>query len=91
MNLLISIRRTVVPAIAGAIMASAIGPFVDEALLTEALVALSTALYYVVFRVLEDRGWAFATTLLGGAVPPSYEADTGLVADVPESEQSDED
>lgn len=91
MNLLISIRRTVVPAVAGAVMATAAGPYLDEAMVTEALVALFTAIYYAVFRVLEERGFGWATTMLGGATPPNYEVDTGVVAEVPEDEQSDTD
>lgn len=91
MNLAISIRRTLVPAIAGALMASAAGPYLDEVLVTEALVAVSTAIYYAVFRVLEEQGFTWATMLLGGATPPNYEVDTGVVAEVDESEQSDED
>jgi len=72
-------------------MATAAGPYLDEALVTEALVAGFTALYYAVFRLLEEQGYGWATLMLGGATPPNYEVDTGLVAAVDEAEQSDED
>lgn len=90
MNLFISIRRTIVPAIAGAVMATAAGPYVDEALVTEALVAVFTALYYALFRVLEEQGFGWATAMLGGAVPPNYEVDTGVVVGASDPLDDDE-
>ena len=57
-------------------MASAAGPWLDEALVTEAVVALFAAVYYVAVRVLEESGVRWASVLLGGGQPPHYEPDT---------------
>ena len=76
MNLWTSIRRTLVPTLVGAIMATAAGPLLDEQLLTEALVAVFAAVYYVVVRLLEEAGVTWASALLGGGTAPHYEQDT---------------
>ena len=76
MNLWTSIRRTVIPTVVGAIMATAAGPFLDEVLVTEAVVALFAAVYYTAARLLEEAGFAWASVLLGGGTPPHYEQDT---------------
>lgn len=89
--MLTSIRRTLIPVIVGAAMASALGPYLDENLLTEALVALFTAVYYVGLRMLERAGFAWATVMLGGGSEPEYTVDTGVLAGVSVADQSDED
>jgi hypothetical protein len=89
--MLTSIRRTLIPVIVGALMASAAGPYLDEALVTEALVATFTALYYVAFRLLERAGYGWATVMLGGGSEPEYTVDTGVLAEVSVADQSDED
>lgn len=71
-------------------MASAAGPYLDEVLVTEALVALFAAGYYVLMRVLEEQGLLWATKLLGGGVPPQYPADTGTESSVPEWRREDD-
>ena len=57
-------------------MATAAGPFLDEMLVTEALVALFAAVYYTAARLLEEAGFPWASALLGGGTPPHYEPDT---------------
>ena len=79
MNLWTSIRRTLVPTVVGAAMASALGPWLDEALVTEAVVALFAAVYYTAVRVAEEAGVAWASLLLGGGTPPHYDRDTDLL------------
>ena len=76
MNLWTSIRRTVIPTVVGAIMATAAGPLLDEQLVTEAVVALFAALYYTAARLLEEAGFRWASVLLGGGTAPHYEPDT---------------
>ncbi|HEY7821805.1 MAG TPA: hypothetical protein VIG24_03170 [Acidimicrobiia bacterium] len=57
-------------------MATAAGPFLDEALVTEAVVALFAAFYYTAARLLEEAGFRWASVLLGGGTAPHYEPDT---------------
>ena len=68
-----------VPMVVGATMASALGPWLDETLVTEAVVALFAAVYYTVVRVAEESGVRWASLLLGGGTPPHYETDTDLL------------
>jgi hypothetical protein len=88
MNLWMSIRRTLIPIVVAAVMASALGPVLDENLVTEFFVALFASVYYVLFRVLEQQGFNWATVFLaGGPAPvPHYDLDTGVLADVDMSE-----
>ena len=79
MNLWTSIRRTLVPTLVGAIMATAAGPLLDETLVTEALVAVFAAVYYTAVRLLEEAGFGWASALLGGGTAPHYEQDTDLL------------
>jgi hypothetical protein len=74
MNLLTSIRRTVVPMIMGWIASLPIAPLVDQQQVEAALVVLLGATYYTVLRWLEDRGvdaagWWIA---FGRTTPPEY-------------------
>ena len=80
MNLWTSIRRTLVPTVVGAIMATAAGPLLDEAILTEAVVALFAVLYYTGMRLLEESGVTWASMLLGGGTAPHYEQDTDTLS-----------
>jgi len=77
MDLLTSIRRTVVPMVMGWLMTLPIGPYIDERAVETALVALLGAAYYAVMRVLEDRGIKVASFLvgLGYTVAPKYQDD----------------
>ena len=54
-----------------------ISPYVDEAAVETALVALLGAAYYAVMRLLEERGIRVASFLigLGFTVAPRYKAD----------------
>jgi len=54
-----------------------ISPYVDEAAVETALVALLGAAYYAVMRLLEERGIKVASFLigLGFTVPPKYEGE----------------
>ena len=75
MDLLTSIRRTVVPMVMGWLMTLPIGPYIDERAVETALVALLGAVYYAVMRVLEDRGIRVASFLVGFGftVAPKYD------------------
>lgn len=75
MDLLTSIRRTVVPMIMGWVVSLPIAPYVDESAVETALVALLGAVYYAVMRVLEERGIRVASFLIGMGVtvPPKYD------------------
>lgn len=75
MNLYVSLLRTGVPAIAGALVAFALryGLDLNASALTEVLTPLAAFLYYGAFRLAETQlsprfGW-----LLGYARPPQYE------------------
>ena len=54
-----------------------ISPYVDEAAVETALVAILGAAYYAVMRLLEERGIRVASFLigLGFTVPPKYEGE----------------
>jgi hypothetical protein len=56
MNLLTSIRRTIVPMAVGFVGSLPIAPFIDSAELERALVVVIAAVYYSVLRLLEERG-----------------------------------
>ena len=75
MDLQTSIRRTVVPMLMGWIASLPIAPYVDQASVETALVALLGATYYAVMRILEDRGVKVASFLIGMGVtvPPKYD------------------
>jgi hypothetical protein len=77
MDLLTSIRRTVVPMVMGWLMTLPIGPYIDERAVETALVALLGAVYYAVMRLLEERGIKVASFLigLGVTVAPKYQDD----------------
>ena len=70
-DLFLSIRRTVVPFAVGALGASALGPYLPEALVTEWLTVALATIYYVVLRLLETKVPGVAI-LLGGKGQPTY-------------------
>lgn len=74
-DMLDSLKRTLIPIVVGAVMASVVGPFVDESALRDLLSALIAGSYYTVMRVLEVR-WPQVGILLGAARQPRY-ADAG--------------
>ena len=70
-DLFLSIRRTVVPFAVGALGATALGPYLPEALVTEWLTVALATIYYVVLRLLEMKVPGVAI-LLGGKGQPTY-------------------
>lgn len=71
-NLLLSIRRTVVPILVGLIMASFIGKYVDDVQeLQNVLSSVIAAVYYAVIRVIETK-WPKIGVLLGAKSQPVY-------------------
>ena len=70
-DLFLAIRRTVVPFVVGALGATALGPFLPEALLTEWLTVGLATIYYVAIRLLELKVPGIAV-LLGGKGQPTY-------------------
>ncbi|MFF0727394.1 hypothetical protein [Streptomyces sp. NPDC004134] len=84
MNLYISVLRTLVPLLVGWVVtaAGAFGVDADSTTVTAGVTALVTAVYYAVFRALEEwaakRDWKplrlVAGVLLGWARPPEYPA-----------------
>jgi len=88
MNLTTSIRRTIVPMVAGWIGSLPLAPLVDSAEVERLLVVVIAAVYYTLLRWLEERGvdaagWWIA---FGRTPTPHYDVDTGVVASVPLSE-----
>ena len=75
MDLLTSLRRTVVPMVMGWLLTLPIAPYVDERAVETALVAIIGAAYYAVMRLLEERGIKVASFLigLGFTVAPKYD------------------
>jgi uncharacterized membrane protein YfcA len=72
-DLLVSIRRTLVPMIVGLVAGSFLGPYVDPDSLEKVVTGLVTAVYYVGLRLLEGRNPAFGV-LLGAKKQPTYVA-----------------
>lgn len=71
-NLLLSIRRTIVPILVGLIMASFIGKYVDDVQeLQNVLSSVIAAVYYAVIRVIETK-WPKIGVLLGAKSQPVY-------------------
>ena len=70
-DLFLSIRRTVVPFVVGAVGATALGPFLPEALLAEWVTVGLATIYYVAIRVIEMKVPGVAI-LLGGKGQPTY-------------------
>lgn len=70
-DLLVSIRRTVVPIIVGAVTGSFLAPYVDPEQLTAVVSGVVSGLYYTLLRVLEARNPAVGA-LLGARKQPVY-------------------
>jgi hypothetical protein len=70
-DLFLSIRRTVVPFVVGALGAGVAGPYLPEVLLTEWLTVALATVYYVALRVLEVQ-FPKVGILLGGSGQPTY-------------------
>lgn len=71
-NLLLSIRRTIVPILVGLIMASFLGKYIDDVQeLQNVLSSVIAAVYYAVIRVIETK-WPKIGILLGAKTQPVY-------------------
>jgi len=70
-NLLLSIRRTVVPIVVGAVGASVLGGYLPDALVAEWTTVLLASVYYVALRLLETK-FPQVSVLLGGKGQPAY-------------------
>lgn len=70
-NILESLKRTLIPITVGAISASFIGPYIDQATLRDLLGALIAAVYYTVVRFVETKK-PQAGILLGSTSQPQY-------------------
>lgn len=85
MNLLTSIRRTVIPFFVGWILSLPVGRLFDESELTGLLTVALGTVYYVAARWAEEQGlpWASWFIAFGPTTTPHYDVDTGVLADVP--------
>jgi hypothetical protein len=70
-DLFLSIRRTVVPIVVGAVAASALAPWLPPALVAEWATLVLASVYYVTLRVLELKVPG-VSVLLGGKGQPTY-------------------
>lgn len=70
-NILESLKRTLIPIAVGAISASFIGPYIDQATLRDLMGALIAAVYYTVVRFVETKK-PQAGILLGSTSQPQY-------------------
>lgn len=71
-DLFLSLRRTVVPMVVGAVAASALSPWLPSDLVAEWTTVVLATVYYAGLRVLELRV-PLAGMLLGGRAIPRYE------------------
>lgn len=71
-SFLVSIKRTLVPIVVGAVAASFLGEYVDIASLERVLSGVISAVYYLVIRFLETKVPS-AGVLLGSKAQPTYE------------------
>lgn len=85
MNLWMSIRRTVIPYLVGALLATPIAIVFSAEDLTAMLTIIIGSVYYVVARWAEEQGYPVASWFVafGPAPTPHYDFDTGVIADVP--------
>lgn len=70
-DLLVSLRRTLVPMIVGLVAGSFLAGYVDPDALDEVVTGAVTAVYYLVVRLLESKVPAFGV-LLGSRKQPVY-------------------
>jgi uncharacterized membrane protein YfcA len=70
-DLLVSLRRTLVPMIVGLVAGSFLSGYVNPDALDEVVTGAVTAVYYLVIRLLESKVPAFGV-LLGSKKQPVY-------------------
>jgi uncharacterized membrane protein YfcA len=70
-DLLVSLRRTLVPMIVGLVAGSFLAGYVDPDALDEVVTGAVTAVYYLVIRLLESKMPVFGL-LLGSKKQPVY-------------------
>ena len=70
-DLLVSLRRTLVPMIVGLVTGSFLAQFVDQASLENLISGVVTAVYYLAVRLLESKVPGFGV-LLGSRKQPVY-------------------
>lgn len=70
-DLLVSLRRTLVPMIVGLVTGSFLAQFVDQASLENVISGVVTAVYYLAVRLLESKVPGFGV-LLGSRKQPVY-------------------
>lgn len=71
-DLLVSIKRTLIPIIVGAVAASFLAGYVDPVALERVLSGVISAVYYVVVRLIETK-YPQVGILLGDKAQPVYE------------------
>lgn len=71
-NFLVSVKRTLIPIVVGAVAASFLGQYVDPVALERVLSGVISAVYYLVVRFLETKQPAVGI-LLGSKAQPTYE------------------
>jgi len=88
MNLWMSIRRTVIPFLVGALLATPVATVFSAEDLTVVLTVVIGSMYYVVARWAEENGYPVASWFIafGPAPTPHYDVDTGVFASVDLSE-----
>lgn len=72
-NLLVSLKRTLIPIIVGAVAATFLAGYVDPDALEKVLSGVISAVYYTVIRLVETK-FPGAGVLLGSKTQPVYEA-----------------
>jgi uncharacterized protein (DUF58 family) len=70
-DLFLSLRRTIVPFVVGAVGASVLGPWLPDALVAEWATVLLASVYYLALRLLEVQ-FPKVGLLLGGRGIPTY-------------------
>jgi hypothetical protein len=85
MNLWMSIRRTIIPYLVGALLATPIAMLFSAEDLTTMLTIIIGSVYYATARWAEEQGYPVASWFIAfGPVPtPHYDIDTGVLAGVP--------
>lgn len=71
-NLLVSLKRTLIPIIVGAVAASFLAGYVDPLALERVLSGVISAVYYVVIRFAETK-FPGVGVLLGSKAQPVYD------------------
>lgn len=70
-DLLVSIKRTIIPIAVGAVAATFVGPYIDQSQLRDLLAGLISAVYYTGLRFAETK-FPGAGILLGSTRTPVY-------------------